>query len=654
MSTYLTIFAFLSLGIWGGSLLANPSPISSLKTTPEQLRAINQNTTYSNIHPEFKTPVALRKRVDFWIKVFTKYDSNQLIVNDKKYPYIIYTVLDFSDSKDGSGNNLTRSNKWKIYHSHKKKYQKILRKLAKPKLNVDSLSQEESRVYNLFSSVKEKDKFAKAAKFRRFRSQLGQRDEFLKALITSGAYRPRMEQIFAEHELPKEISLLPFVESFFKIKARSRKGATGLWQFIRSTGRRFLRINTAIDERKDPFLATEAAAKYMLENYQRLGSWPLAITAYNHGPGGIKRAIRKTKSRDLAYIIEHYKSRRFGFDSQNFFAELLAVIEIVNNYQEHFGPVTLDPPLEFEVVEIDTPIMLTTLAKGTPLTKQEIVQLNPALQKAVLSSWRPIPKKYNLKIPPGTKEEFRVAYAKIPSAKISITSREKTQKGWHKVEWGETLSEIARHYGTSINTLVDLNNLYNRHSLRAGQLLRVSNDIQLEISPVVSDAPMVTQPLIAEIPVSSKSSDYSIVMVDNDHSVAWIEVKTNETLGHFADWCQIKTQSLRDLNDLGWREPLKVGQRILVDVSKVAPEELAKKREQFHNRLHQEFLTKYKIERVKAHVLKRHQNAWDVCRYIYNVPLWLVEKYNTGRNLAQLRPGDTLSIPILSHVPVEL
>ncbi len=708
--TICTIFAIICLSLWGSQPQASPSPVHPRKTAPSQITAVNQETASSNIHPEFKPPPSLRKRVNYWKKVFAKYSSHQLLIIDKKYPYIIYTVLDFSDLSEGTSARHKRRIKRKRYTKYKKKYQKILRKLAQPKLNVAALSREERRVYNLFSSVKEKNKFAKAAKSRRFRSQIGQRDRFLQALITSGAYRPRMEQIFARYGLPKEITLLPFVESFFKVRARSRKGASGVWQFIRSTGRRFLRINSAIDERQDPFLATEAAAKFMKENYQRLGSWPLAITAYNHGPGGVDRGIRKTKSRDLAYIIEHYKSRRFGFDSQNFFAELLAVVEIVNNYQKFFGPVKLDPPLKFEVVEITTPITLSSLVKYTPLSKQDIIRLNPAFNKSVRSSWRPIPRRYKLNIPPGAEEKFRLAYAKIPPTKFAGTRGGLTRKGWHKVEWGETLSEIARYYGASISALTEMNDLYNKHWLRAGQLLRVpaitavvadaetdwhrvrrgdtlsriarrygvsvntlarlnslpnrhllqagqllrvSGAVQPKITPVVSSAPMMSPLSIAEVPARSKSSDYGVVLVDYDQGIAWAVVKTHETLGHFADWCRVRTQVLRDLNDLSYHEHLKVGQRIMVDISRVGQGKLAAKREAFHEEHQRKFLTKYNVERVETYVLKRHQSAWYVCRY-YNVPLWLVEEYNKGRNLAQLSPGDRLRIPILSQAPLEL
>ncbi len=125
-----------------------------------------------------------------------------------------------------------------------------------------------------------------------------------------------MQKIFRAEGLPAQLAYLPLVESSFNIRARSGAGAVGMWQFIPETGKKFMRIDDKVDERRDPMASTRAAARLLNENYRILGSWPLAITAYNHGTEGIFRAIESVGSRDLVELIRHYRSPTFGFGNR--------------------------------------------------------------------------------------------------------------------------------------------------------------------------------------------------------------------------------------------------------------------------------------------------------------------------------------------------
>src|SRR5439155_792023 len=106
---------------------------------------------------------------------------------------------------------------------------------------------------------------------------------------------------------------LPHLESSFDLRAYSKAGAAGIWQFIPATGRRFMRVDALVDERRDPFASTRAAALYLREVHRLLNSWPLAITAYNHGPQGMARAVRQVGTTDIASIIRQYDGMAFGF-----------------------------------------------------------------------------------------------------------------------------------------------------------------------------------------------------------------------------------------------------------------------------------------------------------------------------------------------------
>src|SRR5690606_14095471 len=176
----------------------------------------------------------------------------------------------------------TRSNQ---IENDKKKYARILERLAS---GAENLSEEELRVQALWPKGTRRSRFERASESVRF--QLGQADRFREGLVRSGAWSDHIASTFEKMGLPRELAALPHVESSFNPYAYSKVGAAGMWQFMRSTGRRFLRIDATVDERLDPYRSTEAAARFHEQNYIVLGTWPLALTAYNHGPGGMKRA----------------------------------------------------------------------------------------------------------------------------------------------------------------------------------------------------------------------------------------------------------------------------------------------------------------------------------------------------------------------------
>src|SRR5690606_33234587 len=147
------------------------------------------------------------------------------------------------------------------------------------------------------------------------------------------------------------LSRVPLVESSFNVKARSRVGASGIWQFMRYTGRRLLRINYAVDERNDPITATHAAARFLRMNYDILKKWPLAITAYNHGAAGVRRMVERYKTDDIVELADE-RHGRFKFASANFYATFLAALEVEKNADRYFGKVTWDIPLESKDVPL--------------------------------------------------------------------------------------------------------------------------------------------------------------------------------------------------------------------------------------------------------------------------------------------------------------
>ncbi|WP_420264856.1 transglycosylase SLT domain-containing protein [Candidatus Magnetominusculus dajiuhuensis] len=352
--------------------------------------------------PLFSCPAPLRPQVDFWIKIFTLYTTKQAVIHDNRYLNIIYSVVDLTEDQSNS-----KKARIGVLSFEISKYREILLKLDKLKPDdpdeINNLSPEESRVYEMFRGIEGANKFSEAAD--RLRAQIGQKDRFQKALSKSTLYLKEMERIFREEGVPVALTRLPFVESSFDVSAYSWAKAAGIWQFTDSTGRIFLRMNSIVDERIDPEKSTRAAARLLLDNYAQLGSWPLAVTAYNHGASGLSRAKKDLSTSDISEIVEKYKGPSFGFASRNYYTEFLAVLEILEDYQSYFGDVEFMYPKEYEVLRTGRSMKVSAIAAACSL--EEIRRLNPELKPSVMASKTSLPCDYFLKLPPGTKDSLK-------------------------------------------------------------------------------------------------------------------------------------------------------------------------------------------------------------------------------------------------------
>lgn len=360
---------------------------------------------------------SLKKRIDFWISVYTQYSTSEGLIHDAKYPEIVLERMDFRSEQ----NNFTTPPKVREKERHKKIeeikkfYSKLLLSIHRKQQTSQNLSESEKRVFELYKDVKEPNKFYRAAHDKRIRFQLGQKDRFLQGLYYSGRYLSMMEKIFHSRGIPSEITRLPFVESSFNLRARSKVGASGIWQFMRSTGKLYMTINDTVDDRNDPIRATEAAAALLRQNYETLGSWPLAITAYNHGRKGLLRAVRKVGSDNLDDIIDGYRSRSFGFASSNFFTEFMAAVEVERNAQKYFGKAEREKPIEFAEFIMSDYVDIRDLATYSRIPLDTLMELNPSLTDVVFRGDRLVPTGYALRIPPGMRDKFLIRYNEIPT-----------------------------------------------------------------------------------------------------------------------------------------------------------------------------------------------------------------------------------------------
>ncbi len=372
----------------------------------------------------FPLPKVLEDNVAFWIRIFTQVSTNEVVIHDAEHPMIIYKVIDLSDAEE----EMSAKERWDLVEAVKDEYKETLKSLAaRPKpILFDSLNRKERDLFILWAEVNKPDKFEQAAC--NIRGQLGLRDRFISSIQRSGRYYDEIVAVFESYDLPPELCFLPHIESLFDHLAYSRAGAAGMWQFTHYTGNLFLRINSIVDERFDPFISTEAAARLLKKNYQELQSWPMAITAYNHGLNSMKRAKRQLGTDDFGEIVSKYKSRAFGFASKNFYAEFLAACHVVEQREKYFPKIRLHEPVNYKIVNLDHYLSFRQISEKFDVSVQTLKKHNPAFRNAVTQEYRKIPKGYQLRIPVTQESEGIVSAAHARSAQNEYVLTEKTRK----------------------------------------------------------------------------------------------------------------------------------------------------------------------------------------------------------------------------------
>ncbi len=332
-------------------------------------------------------PAALEPAVHFWIRVYTQITTDAGFIHDQYNLSVVYETLHFPA-------DMSARERQREVDAEKRRFHDILARLGHGLSPADT---EEQNVLALWGAAGTPSRLAEAADDVRF--QLGQADRFRSGLVRAGAWQHHIAEVLARMGLPPQLSALPDVESSFDPRAYSKVGAAGLWQFLRSTGRRFLRINGAVDERFDPFRETEAAAQLLAYNYQLLGSWPLAITAYNHGAAGMLRAREELGTDDIVSIIRDYHSPTFGFASRNFYASFLAALTVSQQPEKYFGALRVDPEVDFHELRMPQAASVAAVERTVGVDRDLLESLNPALRPSVWRGRRAIPAGYTLRLP---------------------------------------------------------------------------------------------------------------------------------------------------------------------------------------------------------------------------------------------------------------
>jgi membrane-bound lytic murein transglycosylase D len=374
----------------------------------------------------FPVPAGLESSIEFWKKVFSEYSLAQLIYFDPLDPSRIYEVVTVGED--------SRTNEY--------------------------INGERSRI----AAANDVD-------IERVKAQRGVKERTAAGIKRSGRYIAQIQQIFRDRELPAELSFLPIVESSYDIYARSSVGALGVWQFMPATGRQYMRVSRDIDERRDPLESSRAAAAYLKQAYEYLGSWPLAITSYNYGQAGVARAVAEVGSNNLVDLIQGYNHQYWGFPPKHFYAEFLAAVEIGTNIERYFPGLELDRAAPMREQELTTNMSIASLLNSTGLSRDELFGWNPAITPTT----RIVPAGYRVKLPSDRTIEPLVTVVQVQQVTRQPQPKAQPQVVHHQVKRGETLFLIAQRYGASVKRILQANGLRHAHLVRVGTTLRIPN-----------------------------------------------------------------------------------------------------------------------------------------------------------------------------------
>ncbi len=446
----------------------------------------------------FPVPPEIEDNVAFWRNVYGRWSRSEVAIHDDEHLGVIYEVVRLR----GPTLEGYTPEQIDLVRGRKAYYAARLAAMEDKLAAGQPLSRVERTWRDQLVTAGGRGAYVGASE--RVRSQRGLRERFRRGLEISGRYDETFREVMRRHGMPEDLAYLPHVESSFQTQARSSVGAAGVWQFMPATGRQFMTVTRSVDERLDPVVAADGAARYLRDAYGRLGTWPLAITSYNHGVGGMQRA-KAAYGTDFGAIARHYRGKAFGFSSRNFYASFVAAREVARDPERYFPEgVRFAQPMREDRLVLEHSLPASQIARHYDLSVQRLGALNLAWREPVLRGAAWIPAGSTVWLPEGsllrvaghpepvpvlvaqTKPKPKPA-AKPPVATMKVAAnlepapprkeppRNAAPIKHHVVKPNETLYRVALQYELSVDELRRLNRLApNDNTIRPGQRLRVS------------------------------------------------------------------------------------------------------------------------------------------------------------------------------------
>ncbi|WP_165741731.1 transglycosylase SLT domain-containing protein, partial [Candidatus Thiosymbion oneisti] len=368
----------------------------------------------------FPVPSEIKDNVAFWRNVYGEWSRGEVAIHDNEYMGVIYEVADLPGP---TLNGYTAEQK-RFVRARKAYYKRRLKNLEDKVRAGLSLSRYDRSLYNRLMGAG--GKWAIYGASNRVRSQRGLRERFRRGLAISGRYDAKFREIFRSRGLPEDLAYLPHVESSFQTHARSSVGAAGVWQFMRGTGKLYMIVNGAVDERLDPVTAAEGAASYLGGAYRKLGSWPLAVTSYNHGQAGMQKA-KAIYGNDIGAIVRKYKGPYFKFASRNFYAEFIAAREVASHPHRYFPEgIKYQAPLSEDRLVLRRSISAPRIAHYYDVPTYRLADLNLHWKKSVRRGSAKLPAGSTVWLPRGTlKRAGHIAPSSVLLAKAEYRPKAK-------------------------------------------------------------------------------------------------------------------------------------------------------------------------------------------------------------------------------------
>lgn len=363
-------------------------------------------------------------------------------------------------------------------------------------------------------------------------------------LSRSTRYEGLMKKVLSDNGLPEDLFYIALIESGFSSQAISHASAVGYWQFIRGTGKRFgLEINQLVDERRDPVIATQAAADYFKDLYREFGSWYLAMASYNVGEGRVARVVKKYKTRDFWDLVRN--KRALPKETVHYVPKFLAAKLIAKNPEQYgFGEIDYLPPIEFDHVVITEPVNLRLMAEKIGLNYEDFKALNPKFKGEVA----PIKNaQLELRVPPGTTEKALLAAQESTVEKVEFIANDDTRL--YKIQRNETLNTIAKKFRTSVAYLRDLNDIPRRKRLKAGTQIHVPDR-----TPMIAKRPEYVQKNIVKSQQVRTNTAGDQVYV----------VQPGDSLYSIANKYKVTVSQLKRVNNIRRGSKIRAGIKIVI------------------------------------------------------------------------------------------
>jgi membrane-bound lytic murein transglycosylase D len=438
------------------------------------------------------------------------------------------------------------------------------------------------------------------------------RGTFRKWLERYGRYGPLMRKIFREHGLPEDLVFVSLVESGLSPYAYSRARATGPWQFISSTGRKYgMTINWWIDERRDPTKSTYAAARYLKDLYQMFDSWPLALAGYNAGEYRVKNAIQRVGSRDFWRIA---RTRYLKRETRQYVPKIMAAAIIAKNPRRYgFSNIDYQKPLRYHEVELERPTDLRLIARSVGTSYEEIKTLNPELKRGVTPPNYP---GYAVKVPYGTAARLVTNLKKTAARRPATWQR-------HRVRSGQTLSQIASLYGSSVSAIMELNKLNNPHRIYVGDNILI---------------PVMTREATKASLVSAGGGAYD---AGNSADTFSYKIMPGDNLSDIAKEFGVSLEDVMRVNNLRNPHLIYAGKEIILPAIGVSSFSIVKSAAATARR---DVVSEDRVEMV-SHRVRRGETLSSIALR-YGVEMKEIVRVNGIGDVNSLREKQTLKIPL--------